>query len=277
MTYTALLVPVESNTDPDYRLAFAVDLANQFDAKLIGIGAEMWRSPMGDFGDSLGTSLLVQSEFADVEADLARAEAKFRGIAAAVHKGIAWRSAIQFPVPQIAAQARAADLIVTSRSTRHSTSNYNFAAPGALVLQSGRPVIVVPTDSTKLELRRVLVAWKDTRESRRVLADALPLLQRAGATLVAEICDYQDAAATKIRLDDVAENLLRHGVRASTTVCVTEKGVHAPQQFLDLADQHQADLIVAGGYGHNRFQEWIFGGFTRALLAQTSRAVLLSH
>jgi nucleotide-binding universal stress UspA family protein len=57
----------------------------------------------------------------------------------------------------------------------------------------------------------------------------------------------------------------------------TEKGVHAPQQFLDLADQHQADLIVAGGYGHNRFQEWIFGGFTRALLAQTSRAVLLSH
>jgi galactitol-specific phosphotransferase system IIB component len=166
MTYAALLVPVESNTDPDYRLAFAVDLANQFDAKLIGIGAEMWRSPMGDFGDGLGTSLLIQNEFADVEADLARAEAKFREIAAAVHNGIDWRSVLQFPIPQIAAQARAADLIVTSRSTHHSTSNYNFAAPGAMALQAGRPVIVAPSDATKLELRRVLVAWKDTRASR---------------------------------------------------------------------------------------------------------------
>jgi nucleotide-binding universal stress UspA family protein len=277
MTFTALLVPVEADTDPDYRLPFAANLANQFDATLIGVGAEMWRSPVGDFGDGIGASMLVENEFSEIEGDLARAEAKFRGIATSVHKGVEWRAAMRLPVSQIAAQARAADLIVTSRNAHHSISNHKVAAPGALVLQAGRPVIVAPNGATKLALRNVVVAWKDTRESRRAIVDALPFLQRAEAVLVAEVCDYQDAARANDRLVDVADSLLRHGVSANTKVCVEEKGVHAPQQFLDLADQHEADLIVAGGYGHNRFQEWVFGGFTRALLAQNTRAILLSH
>ena len=36
-------------------------------------------------------------------------------------------------------------------------------------------------------------------------------------------------------------------------------------------------LIVAGGYGHSRAGEWVFGGVTRDLLDQTGAHVLLSH
>jgi nucleotide-binding universal stress UspA family protein len=279
MTYATLLVPIEADPQPDHRLAFAVDLANQFDAKLIGVGAEIWRTP--DFGGELDTGYamgtVIETEAADVDADLRRAEVKFRSAAAAVRRGAEWRSAVQFPIAAIAAEARAADLVVTSRSVRNMASDYNVAAPGALILQAGRPVIVAPAEPSELMLRSVVVAWKDTRESRRAVTDALPFLKLAGTVVVAEVCRHFDAAATKARLDDVADSLLRHGVRATTMVCVEEGDVHAPQQFLDLADQHKADLIVAGGYGRSRFQEWIFGGFTRALLAQTSRAVLLSH
>ena len=28
----------------------------------------------------------------------------------------------------------------------------------------------------------------------------------------------------------------------------------------------KADLVVAGGYGHSRMREWLFGGMTRDLL-----------
>ena len=70
---------------------------------------------------------------------------------------------------------------------------------------------------------------------------------------------------------------LRLGVQASTTVCVEETDVRATDQFLKLADQYKAGLIVAGAYGRSRFQEWVFGDFTRGLLAQTKRSVLLSH
>jgi nucleotide-binding universal stress UspA family protein len=156
-------------------------------------------------------------------------------------------------------------------------SHFNVAAPGELVLQAGRPAIIAPEETSLLKFQSVVAAWKDTREARRAISDALPVLKRAGTVVVAEVCFHQDAVAAKVRLDGVAECLLRHGVHALTQVCVEEKGVHATQQFLEMADQHKADLIVAGAYGHSRIQEWVFGGFTRALLTQTSRAVLLSH
>jgi hypothetical protein len=45
----------------------------------------------------------------------------------------------------------------------------------------------------------------------------------------------------------------------------------------ELAHEHDADLIVAGAYGHSRLQEWAFGGVTRDLLTRKNRCVLLSH
>lgn len=41
MTYVSLLVPVEADPAADSRLALAVSLANRFQARLIGVGAEM--------------------------------------------------------------------------------------------------------------------------------------------------------------------------------------------------------------------------------------------
>jgi nucleotide-binding universal stress UspA family protein len=278
MTYATLLVPVEAEPPIDHRLSLAIDLANQFDATLIGVGAEVWRPPIrgGDFDGGYAPSVYA-AEMAFLEADLKRSEAKFKAAGAGVRQGMDWRSATASPIAKIAAEARAADLVVTSRSARLGASEDNVAKPGALVLQAGRPVLVAPPEADKLDLSCAVIAWKDTREARRAMADALPLLKRAGAVVVAEVCYHSDAASAKVRLDDVAAQLLRHGVSASTTVCVEEIDVRAIDQFLELADQHKAGLIVAGAYGRSRFQEWVFGGFTRGLLAQTKRAVLLSH
>lgn len=279
MSYTTLLVPVEAEPEIDCRLSLAIDLANRFDVRLIGVGAELWRTWItgGDFDDGYGSAAIYAAETAAIAADLQHAKAKFDAASVAVQQGSEWRSGIQFPILEAAAEARAADLVVTSPSRRHGRSAYNVATPAALVLQTGRPVLVVPADATSLQLDRVLVAWKDTREARRAVADALPILKRAKAILVAEICAHAEAPAAEARLADVAQYLLRHGVRAATRVGHEERDVSSAQQLFELADQHAADLIVAGAYGHSRLGEWIFGGFTRALLAQTHRAVLLSH
>jgi nucleotide-binding universal stress UspA family protein len=37
------------------------------------------------------------------------------------------------------------------------------------------------------------------------------------------------------------------------------------------------DLIVAGGYGHTRLGEWIFGGLTHDLMTNSPVCCLLSH
>lgn len=261
-------------------MAMAVDLANQFDAKLLGVGAELNRAPTG--GDSLyagvGYGAVFAAAVAHVEVNLNLAHEKFRAAGAAVRRGTDWRAAVGLPVVELASEARAADLVVTSLGSRHGRSDYNTAAPGALVMHTGRPVLAVPHDISRLNPHKILVGWKDTREARRAIHDALPFLKRAATVLLTEIVESREMApSAESRLADVAAHLLQHGAKTHTSVAVEEKGSNAAHQLLEMAAQQKADLVVAGGYGHSRLQEWVFGGFTRELLAQSERAVMLSH
>lgn len=275
MSIATLLVHVEADSSSDPRLALAVDLSNQLEARLIGVGAEFYRPTY--YGVDVGAGDLMAAEMAAVKIDLKRAQEKFQSAATAVRKGSEWRAAIQFPLTDIAAEARAADLVITSSVQAHA-SVYRVARPGALILQTGRPVLVSPPGMPRLKAANILIAWKDTREARRAVSDALPLLQRAQTVALVEICDNADAtrAATE-RLSDVAKYLLRHGITARPSVGVDELDRTAAHHLLEVASRHEADLIVAGGYGHSRLQEWVFGGVTQALLSQTERAVLFSH
>jgi hypothetical protein len=68
-------------------------------------------------------------------------------------------------------------------------------------------------------LRSVLIAWKDTSEARRAVADALPLLRKATDVRVVEIVEEQaNRPAALSRVKDVAAWLSRHGVSASEQV-----------------------------------------------------------
>ncbi len=276
MSYATLLVHVETDPASDPRLALAVDLANQFGASLIGVGAEAHK--IGYYGDAYGAgAVMMADEMAYVVADLKRAGEKFRSAAAAVREGWHWRSADLFPILEIAAEASAADLIITSHKVR-DRSDFTVASTGALILQTGRPVLVATPDAARLIATSVLVAWKDTRKARRALLDALPFLRRAETVQLVEICEGRElVAAATTHLADIADHLLRHGVTATSRVEIEEKGAPPAIQLLDIAELQKADLIVAGGYGYSRLQERVFGGFTRALLAQTTKAVLFSH
>lgn len=279
MSFKTLLVHVEANTSPDVRLSLAVDLANQLHAKLLGVGAEFFRSPYyGGDGIDYFAGDLIAAEMEFIESDLKSAEAKFRAAAAAVREGHEWRGSVRFPVAAVAAEARAADLVITSRSSATGASDYNIALPAALILQAGRPVLVTPPDTAQLTVKRAVVAWKDTREARRAVSDALPFLQGAEKVHLVELCDGAEAipAATD-RLTHLADYLLRHGVSATIGADIEGRDANAPHQLLDVAERHNADLIVAGVYGHSRLREWVFGGFTRALLDQTKRAILFGH
>lgn len=135
----------------------------------------------------------------------------------------------------------------------------------------GRPLLI-------LNAANVLVAWNDTRESRRAVADALPFLRRAETVDVVEVRDNQAAQpSVASRLADLTNHLRRHGVKAPAKVHICQHDAAAAEQLLDIAEQQNADLIVPGAYGQGRCQEWVFGGFTWARSAQSTRAVLLSH
>ena len=145
-----------------------------------------------------------------------------------------------------------------------------------LLMQTGRPLLVVPDGGDWLDLRSVLIAWKDTPEARRAVADALPILREAkDVTVVAIVENEADRSAALSGVEDLVAWLLRHDVIASERVPGECGNVEI--QLDKIASEAGAGLIVAGAYGHSRFHEWVFGGVTKRLLNPSRRCSLLSR
>lgn len=268
----SLLVHVEASPQASPRLHFAVDLARKFDATLIGVGVEMLQTYSDPYGMLVGDWVVELQNL--VTENLKRAEATFKAKSAGLKTE--WTAIETFPASALARLSRGADLIIAGGAPLDAEGAYRAADTAELVMISGRPVLVAPPHAPKFHGRAVVVAWKDTRESRRALADSLPFLRAAEQVVVLEVCDKDGLADARVHTSDVVRHLRRHGVEASG------KAVAAPPERVSTeinieAQAIGADLIVAGAYGHTRLGEWLFGGVTYDLLHAPERFVLLSH
>jgi nucleotide-binding universal stress UspA family protein len=273
MTFSTLMVHLDLEPSNDARLQIAGELAEQFDAKLIGIAAA---NPQPAFyANGSFAQGLVEEERSKIKNRLAEAEERFRTVASKRARQVEWRCALENPTHYVAREARAADLIITGASR-----DGIFIDPlhrldlSDLVMTVGRPILVVPRETEFLNLKTVLVAWKDTREARRAVVDALPLLHRAHEVNVLEVIDGNaDQSQARHRVDDVAAWLGRHNITAFGQV------MHASNDAdqIDKIWQTAADIVVAGAYGHSRFREWVLGGVTRNLLTRSRRCSFLAH
>jgi nucleotide-binding universal stress UspA family protein len=268
MSFSTMMVHVDIEADSEHRVQVALALADRFQSALIGVaGCALWPAFMA------GDVELTESNQYDLQKVTARLEQrgkKFRAQGRSL-KQIEWRSAVEPPGELLLREARAADLLIIGR--RRSQDD---ADPGVIVLRAGRPVLLVPDTVVALPLRRVVVAWKDTRECRRAVRDALPFLQQAKEVLLVEIGEDESQSQAKKNLADVAAYLVRHRVIVAAEVWRRSRGPVAAE-LLHVVKEERADLIVAGGYGHSRLGEWIFGGVTRELLAASPVCCMLSH
>lgn len=271
--YAAILLHVEPLAAAEPRIQVAVNLARDLEARLIGLGAETLEfypnvDPLTGF--ALGDWLVLLQE--QVNNDLQAAETAFRRAAAGLD--CEWRSAQDSPTRALARNARAADLVVVGPPGQ--AAGVRCIDPEELVMTVGRPVLLAPADARRLRGEAAVVAWKDTRETRRAVSDALPLLQRASQVIVQAVCENADDESAAFQTADVATALKRHGVNARAAVSQGRPGDVA-DILRTTAEAAGADLIVAGAYGHSRAQEWVFGGVTSELMHRPPCFVLLSH
>ena len=279
MTYATLIVHAEADDDGRNRIALAAGLAGKFGALLIGVAARDLVPPVtAPMAGPVVVAALLDVQAEDIQKHMDAAEQQFRAVIGKQDQRFAWRSSIDNPAKAFVREGRAADLLVVGRQPESADSRPSrHLDPGDVLMRAGRPVLIVPPGLSHLNATRIVVAWKDSREARRAVADALPLLKRATSVLVLEICDTPSGQENaKAVVDDVADYLSRHGVTATAeTRLLREASISA--ELLLVAEQHDAELVVAGGYAHPRLQEWVFGGLTRTLLGHFPKCCLLSH
>jgi nucleotide-binding universal stress UspA family protein len=274
MSYAALMVYVDIEGIPEQRVRIASELAKKFDAVLIGFSARAVPTPFVAEGVIIEEA--TEADIKQMQAALARRGDWFRGVVGDV-KDIEWRSALDFPGEALAREARCADLVIVGKQQRHGRyDDQRTLDPAGVLLKLGRPALLVAPGAASLRAEHVVVAWKDTREARRAVLDALPFLRAAGRVSVVEVCANDERQNASARIDDVVRYLARHKISADPQAIIHRDKSDANHLFQFALDEG-ADLLVAGAYGHSRVGEWIFGGMTREILVSSPLCCLLSH
>lgn len=188
-----------------------------------------------------------------------------------------WRCVEDDAARAVIRAARYADLVVLAGGAGVDSADRTGVAD-RVVLESGRPVLVMPAIETGSSIgSQVIVAWNASKEAVRAVHDALPLLLEAKWVKVLSVNpQISDEAHAEIPGLDIGRHLARHNVRAdaqSITVDLAATG----KSLLAWASEEQADLIVMGAYGHNRWRELILGGVTAHVLHHAGIPVLMSH
>jgi len=277
MAYATVMVSLALDQSNEARLEAAGQIAERFDAAIIGIAASQFSPPLYFTSGGYAQNLIDEGRAA-VEKRIGELEIQFLKATRTRARHVEWRSAIDFPARYILREARCADIIVSGEDTGAFSDPFVQASSKDLVMQAGRPLFVVPNNVKWLDLRSVLVAWKDTPEARRAIVDSLGMLRKAKDVAIAEIPEQggsRSAAVARVR--DVVAWLSRHGVTASELVPEIDQEQTTVARLDAIAADVGAGVVVAGAYGHSRFRELILGGMTEHLISQSARCVLLSH
>jgi nucleotide-binding universal stress UspA family protein len=148
----------------------------------------------------------------------------------------------------------------------------------AAIFGTGHPTLLLPSGKGKRPLQslnRVVVAWDHSREAARAMADAMPILSKARDVHILSVLGEKGIRTTCVA-GDLEKYLTAHKMNyVIDRITLKEGGIG--DCVMSHAMDINADLLVMGAYGHSRLREFILGGATQAILADTRLPVLLSH
>lgn len=272
MSYASIIVALDPGEYASSRVGLAALLAHRLNARLIGVAAWAPDYPRGIGETSIPVGYGIEEMRQATLKELREAETVFRLAAQPVDR-VEWRSDIKGSVAFLEEHSRAADLVVIGRKGEDdSCPPIAAVSPGDALMALGRPVLVVPPGTDRLSASRVVVAWKNTLQSRRAISDAMPLLKLADQVQVIQVTD----TANRAELDDVVAHLALHDVNATGIQRAADRAGTAAA-IMEVAKEAGADLIVSGAFGYSRLREWFFGGVTRNLLEHAKVCCLMSH
>jgi nucleotide-binding universal stress UspA family protein len=271
--YRSLLVCLDDRPPCDARVDVAMALARRFDAHLVGLAPSgVLQVPIGLDGAAAMAELM-----GDLRSAAERSARRFAERCEAARLASVETLVDEAPVARsVVGHARCSDLVIVGQAEAAAERD----AVEQVVLQCARPVLVVPFAGRFDTVgERVLVAWNDSPEAARAVADAMPLLCRAERVLVVQCDTPQDDALVgeerSRRLEALRRWLMWHGVDAQVRQEATP--IDTGNALLSMAADRGCDLMVMGAWGRPRWTERVMGGATRTLMDSMTLPVLMSH
>jgi nucleotide-binding universal stress UspA family protein len=259
MAYKDILVCLDPTPASDERVKLAIALAKAHRARLLGLDVTSeaafhppWRERALQVGQNFGEMTAA----AGMDCRIIGAEYRQGG-----------------PSPD---PTHCVDLIIAPHPLGESRELVASFVPDEFLLKSGAPTLIAPYDWTYRPIgQTIVIAWNATRESTRAVHDAMPLLEKAHKVIVFSF----SRGASELRASAVAlvAHLAHHGVVATLSDWTNTGDSTAVEALFASLDTQDCDMIVAGGFGHSRLFEGLFGGVSLDLVNQPVLPVLLSH
>jgi nucleotide-binding universal stress UspA family protein len=279
--YKTIVLHVDGSEKFALRLRLAVDLVGRHGAHLIGCAATGVTA--ADYA-MLAASPFGSLPVADYAALHDDARAALERFSTAVRRaGVVspeTRLVTGHAAEVVVTQSAYADLVIVGQDIGAAVFG-GFAVPDYVALHGACPVLMVPHACNAAAVgRRILIGWNASLEARRAVQAALPMLRAADDVRVAMInrLSLRLHDGDTVRTDPgaaLATWLDRLGVQVDEITGLDARDAGAA--LLQIARHHDADLVVAGAYGHSRFRELVAGGATRTLLDNPDTCVLLTH
>jgi nucleotide-binding universal stress UspA family protein len=272
-----LIVNLPLGDKPDPTVDFAVSIARKFNTHIVGLSF-VYEPVFLSLEFVAVPADVIEFQLAENERLAANAKNKFeelvrRNSLSGDTRMI--REALGTAPDTFARLARRFDLSVVKQPGPDTPGADSLFVESAL-FNSGRPVLIVPyIQKAGFSLDRVMICWDGSRTAARAVADALPFLTQAKATEIVTVEDGKPDLKL-IPGADIAHHLARHGINVELKNIVASD-VDTANVILSHAADTSADLIVAGGYGHSRWREFVLGGVTRGLLESMTVPTFMSH
>ncbi len=276
-----ILVHLDGSAEDETRLSYAEGLASASDLHVTGLFTNPLPLPVAlGSPDDGGASALLYAEL-DQEARERGAQVKARLVERldrmAATTDVAELDLVSIDMAAaVVSAARASDLFIATTPYRTKNDEDDWdALIEAVIFGSGRGTLLVPPgQKLRGPFRRIVIGWRDTRESAVAMAQVLPFLSATTQVdIVLVDADLDDGAAPAA---GIARHLARHGATTQVKLVKSGPGTVA-DALLEQAARSSADLLVLGAYGHSRLREWILGGTTRDILATATLPVLTAH
>jgi nucleotide-binding universal stress UspA family protein len=280
MNLRNLLVQLDGDARCKQRTDFAIQLAKHHDCHLVGLAATGLINMPAVPEEALAQADLIALAWDALRDQAEKATQRFSDAChAAQFKAYEVLIDEQDKASSIVQRAHCSDLVIVSQEDPAVRPHVARGVIDQIVLNSARPTLILPcVGDAPASPKNALVAWDDSREAARAVADALPLLRGVENVHVVawnERVGSVDAPPLQKRLDALHQWLLWHGVQSEVHVESTDLPIH--EAMLSRAADLGSDLIVMGAYGHTRLAERILGGATRGLLRSMTVPVLMSH